>query len=437
MIMKRLILPLSILAASAVAVLLYMVLSGAASAPAAPAKTRPESGYLRAAFEGVSDDPAKGESFLACGTDGKLDRSYADKSVSALSSGVETDLTSILVGSDITIVGGERGALVYSLDGETFARGASGVKSDILGLTAFQGRYYACTSGGDVLSSSDGVNWKVRRGLAANPLISIEANDDYMLAITAETDIFVTYDGEKWTSTNFNVQYDGFYEKYVFTNMRNLGPTFFVLGQSTENPGAPIIMFTDNAGEVWMFKTLMEIDQKPPETYYPLHVNDISVFTDQLIAVCNDGRVLTVTECPVCNTVLSASGADLRALAIGDEFMIAAGDGFEFAVLNNLETRQDTIKAEQALADVMNGALIIDVRTQEEYDEEHITGSLHIPVDEIESRLAAEVPDRQSELIFYCKAGARAQAAMEKAQQLGYQNVFNLGGLSDWPYDTE
>ncbi|MDR1158157.1 MAG: rhodanese-like domain-containing protein [Oscillospiraceae bacterium] len=435
--MKKLILPFSILVAGGLAVLLYLVLSGAAFAPAAPAKTGSESGYARAAFEGVSEDPAKGESFLVCGTGGRLDRIYADKSVSTLSSGVETDLTSILAGSGITIVGGERGALLYSRDGETFARGASGVKSDILGLAAFKGTYYACTSGGEVLSSPDGVKWKVRRGLAANPLISIEANDDYMMAITAETDILVTYDGEEWTVSNFNTQYDGFYEKYLFTNMRNLGPTFFVLGQIMENPGTPIIMFTDNAGEVWMFKTLMEIDQKPPETYYPLHINDISVFTDQLIAVCNGGRVLTVTECPVCNTVLSASGADLRALAIGDTFMIAAGGGFEFAVLNNLETRQDTIKAEQALTDFTNGAVIIDVRTKEEYDEGHIKGCLHIPVDEIESRLAAEVPDRQTELIFYCKAGTRAQAAVEKAQQLGYQKVFNLGGLSDWPYDTE
>jgi rhodanese-related sulfurtransferase len=437
MLIKKIMLPLSILAAGGVAVLLYMVLSGLASAPPAPAKTRLESGYTRAEFEGASNEPEKGESFLVCGTGGKLDRIYSDKSVNTLSSGVETDLTSLLVDSDITIVGGEGGTLIYSRDGETFVCGVSDVKSDILGLTAFRGKYYACTSGGDVLSSSDGVKWKVRRGLAANPLISIAANDDYMMAITAETDIFITYDGEEWTSSNFNVQYDGFYDEYIFTNMRNLGPTFFVLGYVMENTGTPIIMLTDSAGEVWMFKTLMEIDQKPPETYYPLNINDISVFTDQLIAVCNDGRVLTVTECPVCNTVLNTSGADLRSLAIGDEFMITVGDGFEFAVLNNLEARQDTIKAEQALTDFTNGALIIDVRTQEEYDEGHIKGSLHIPVDEIESRLAAEVPDRQTELIFYCQAGARAQTAMEKAQQLGYQKVFNLGGLSDWPYDTE
>ena len=45
------------------------------------------------------------------------------------------------------------------------------------------------------------------------------------------------------------------------------------------------------------------------------------------------------------------------------------------------------------------------------------------------------MPEPGTELIFYCKAGVRAQTALEKAMELGYSRVYNLGGLGDWPYE--
>ena len=84
---------------------------------------------------------------------------------------------------------------------------------------------------------------------------------------------------------------------------------------------------------------------------------------------------------------------------------------------------------------MQNGAVIVDVREAAELDQDgYITGSIHIPLGDISKTLPELVPDTGTEIIFYCAKGARAQQALEQAQALGYEKVYNLGGLSDWPY---
>lgn len=74
-----------------------------------------------------------------------------------------------------------------------------------------------------------------------------------------------------------------------------------------------------------------------------------------------------------------------------------------------------------------NNYVIIDVRETYEYEEEHIKGSINIPlssIDNIEDRVAKQV-----EVILYCKSGNRSKEASEKLIELGYTKVYNLGGI--------
>lgn len=74
---------------------------------------------------------------------------------------------------------------------------------------------------------------------------------------------------------------------------------------------------------------------------------------------------------------------------------------------------------------IKKGALIIDVRTKEEFNEGHIQGSLNIPLDQISeatSWLQKEVP-----LILVCASGARSKAAQGFLEQKGYKEVYNGG----------
>ena len=416
------------------AALLLPVLALGPAAPAVSAAGKVH-GYTSAAAENTGGGVA---SFLACGTDGRLDRISVNNKVDNIPLNVNgSDLTQVLVTPDVTLVGGYSGALLYSRDGNLFTSCTGVGGADILGLAAFKGKYYACARNGSLLESKDAVSWHLIARLSHDPVISIAASDRYIMAITAGSDIFVSKDGNTWSGQNFNTYYNGYYEKYVFTKLAGIGPSIYIIGYPRADRGRPLIMWSDSGGEVWMFKTLGEINKEMPEKYYPLTVNSIVPFTDELLAAANNGRILTLTSCSECNTITGMSDMNSAAMAISGDNLLVVGGGYSYALLNALSLRQNNIAAPQALADFRSGAKIIDVRTDAEYNQSHVKGCIHIPVGQIQAMLPQLVPDTGTELIFYCAAGARAQQALETAKLLGYQNVFNLGGLSNWPYETE
>lgn len=97
------------------------------------------------------------------------------------------------------------------------------------------------------------------------------------------------------------------------------------------------------------------------------------------------------------------------------------------------------ISAEEAKEKIDAGNIIlVDVRTQEEYDEKHIDGAILIPNETIADTQPAELPDKDAEILVYCRSGKRSSEAAEKLADMGYTNVYNiLGGISEWPYETK
>lgn len=79
---------------------------------------------------------------------------------------------------------------------------------------------------------------------------------------------------------------------------------------------------------------------------------------------------------------------------------------------------------------------LLDVRTQEEYSEAHIEGALLVPYDEISQHTDVLPADKDAPVIVYCRSGSRASAAAQTLLGMGYTQVYNLGGLSNWPYGT-
>lgn len=80
---------------------------------------------------------------------------------------------------------------------------------------------------------------------------------------------------------------------------------------------------------------------------------------------------------------------------------------------------------------------LIDVRTPEEYKEGHIRGSILVPLDSLKSKIEKVVPQKDSEIIVYCRSGARAGTAQSEIFKMGYTNVKNLGGIMQWPFEIE
>ena len=81
--------------------------------------------------------------------------------------------------------------------------------------------------------------------------------------------------------------------------------------------------------------------------------------------------------------------------------------------------------------------IIVDVRTKEEYDSGHIANSLLIPYDEIEKKAPALLTDKNAAIIVYCRTGRRSEIAAKALIGMGYTNVADMGGISDWKYGLE
>jgi len=77
---------------------------------------------------------------------------------------------------------------------------------------------------------------------------------------------------------------------------------------------------------------------------------------------------------------------------------------------------------------------ILDVRTEEEYKAGHIEGSLLIPYDEISKKAENILKDKSSTIIVYCHSGRRSAIAAQTLSELGYSNIYDLGGISNWNY---
>lgn len=80
--------------------------------------------------------------------------------------------------------------------------------------------------------------------------------------------------------------------------------------------------------------------------------------------------------------------------------------------------------------------VLVDVRTEEEFLSEHIPGALWLPQAEFSARLADVLPDPEARVLLYCRSGNRSAEAALTLLELGYTNVYDFGGITDWPYDT-
>ena len=105
-------------------------------------------------------------------------------------------------------------------------------------------------------------------------------------------------------------------------------------------------------------------------------------------------------------------------------------------IANDSVTRVDFDTANEM---ILNGAYIVDVREESEVAQSgKIKNAIHIPRGLIEFQLSAESTtnplniNKDSDLLIYCAAGIRAALAAKTLQDLGFKNVYNLGGLSEW-----
>ena len=104
--------------------------------------------------------------------------------------------------------------------------------------------------------------------------------------------------------------------------------------------------------------------------------------------------------------------------------------------INNSFTYEQ-ISGEEAkrLMDTETDFIIVDARTEEEFNEGHIEGAILIPEHEIGERAEKELPDKDQLILVYCRSGRRSKIASKALADLGYTNVKEFGGIIDWQYE--
>ena len=103
------------------------------------------------------------------------------------------------------------------------------------------------------------------------------------------------------------------------------------------------------------------------------------------------------------------------------------------------ENTYEQITQEEAkkIMDEQEGYVIVDARTQEEFETGHIPNAICIPNETISENVVEQLPNKDQLILIYCRSGNRSKKAADKLVQLGYTNIKEFGGIITWPYEIE
>lgn len=105
------------------------------------------------------------------------------------------------------------------------------------------------------------------------------------------------------------------------------------------------------------------------------------------------------------------------------------GDAASYQSITPQEARERMARPE---------VVVVDVREPDEYRAGHVPGARLLPLGTInEETAAAVIPDKNTEVLVYCRGGVRSKKGAQKLADLGYENVSEFGGLMQWPYEVE
>ena len=100
--------------------------------------------------------------------------------------------------------------------------------------------------------------------------------------------------------------------------------------------------------------------------------------------------------------------------------------------------QQITAEEAKSMMEEQLDTVILDVREQDEYDAGHIPGAVLLSVGTIDEETAASaIPEKDTVVLVYCRSGNRSKTASQALADLGYTQIYEFGGIKDWPYEVE
>lgn len=111
-------------------------------------------------------------------------------------------------------------------------------------------------------------------------------------------------------------------------------------------------------------------------------------------------------------------------IILGVFILTGCNNNADSGLINYMDAKEKIINEE---------AILVDVRTEDEYNEEHIDGAVLLTLDNINEESVSDIAeDKNSVLIVYCRSGNRSSQAANLLEELGYTEVYDLGAMSNW-----
>lgn len=150
-------------------------------------------------------------------------------------------------------------------------------------------------------------------------------------------------------------------------------------------------------------------------------INCMTAADDQLYLGCDGGYLITMTPCAKCSTLKKVCDFDIKSLEYDENGLTLTGET-ETAVMNIADIRGYSISRETAAEMTKNGALLVDVRTEEEFSEDAMDGAINVPLEGFGEWIATQSDDVT--VIVYCTSGVRAAEAASQAVEAGHTKVY-------------
>ena len=108
---------------------------------------------------------------------------------------------------------------------------------------------------------------------------------------------------------------------------------------------------------------------------------------------------------------------------------------YDRATPNQPEYRRISPQEAKSIINKNSNVVILDVRTVQEFKESRIENAISLPFTEINERAEIVLPDKDAQILVYCRRGVRSRVAANKLISIGFTNVLDFGGLDDWNYE--
>lgn len=271
---------------------------------------------------------ARGNYFIVAGTDGRIDRIEENGTISKTIKINNADLNCIAGKDQTTFVAGSGGQMFYSDNDTIFNPIDSKNTENIYSLVYFRDKIIAGSANGLLSIGDKQYRFMSRQTEAKGDIVSLAATDAVCYGVTNLGEIVHSTDGINWKVFHFNDFYAGYYQPCSFSGVFIGNNCIAVCGMYKD--GTPALVFSSQ-GDVWTERTLSYNDASGRTQMLQQLPNAVMYddLLDVFVLACNRGTIMSIPSCSHCNEVIDFSTENhFKAIAQTKNITLMVGENF-------------------------------------------------------------------------------------------------------------